>query len=203
MSVDRQQLVIMAAAAAGLGFVLYKHQQGREAEAVLNGMSEAAQEADEVPDVNIMPEADEAAEVSEAALVENSERGLLADIKRAFARPEAKALVPATFLAFGLLDAVPIPTDIGYFYTEKWLQDNKDKLSPSTFWLIEYFNYYGWDVAWYLSLFLITYYGGVTSTDKLHIGLWLVSTGVISTLLWRFTLQDQAQKQQQQLPAAA
>lgn len=113
--------------------------------------------------------------------------GLKTDVQKAFAREEGSALLPAAFLAFGLLDAVPIPTDIGYFYTEKWLQEHKDELSSREFWLAQYLNYYGWDVAWYLSLFAVTYYGGRTVSKRMQLGVGMITTGALVTVLWRFS----------------
>jgi hypothetical protein len=176
MMTENQKVALIGLTAVGVGLVLWKHHKGAEAETALG--ESLARDIDE--DVG-----DAIADVS----VANPEKGFFQQIKDAFSTPEGKALVPATFLAFGLLDAVPIPTDIGFFYTEKWLQDNRDKLSPRKFWLLQYFNYYGWDVAWYLSLFLITYYGGEDVEDKLKIGAALISSGAIVTMLWNFSQQ--------------
>ena len=93
-------------------------------------------------------------------------------------------LIPSTFLAIAVLDAIPTPTDIGYFYTERWLQNQQD--NPN-YWLYKTVNYYGWDVLWYTTLFGVTYATGRTVSDKLKVGIGLVSLGAIAYMLWKYT----------------
>jgi len=95
-------------------------------------------------------------------------------------------LIPSTFLAIAVLDAIPTPTDIGYFYMERWLQDQQD--NPN-YWLYKTVNYYGWDVLWYVTLFGATYATGKTISDKLKVGVGVISLGAIAYLLWKYTTQ--------------
>jgi hypothetical protein len=105
--------------------------------------------------------------------------GIVSDVKWILKQEQAASLIPAAFLAFGLLDAVPIPTDAGYFWGQKWLDDHRDQLSEHKFWILSYLNYYGWDVAWYMGLFALTYFTGRTVGQKAMIGLGVVSLGAI------------------------
>ena len=99
---------------------------------------------------------------------------------------ETEVLIPTTFLAIALLDAIPTPTDIGYFYTDKYLDDHKDK----NYWGLKAINYYGWDIMWYLALFGLTYKVGKTALDKIKVGAAVISTGAIISLLWRFAQKN-------------
>jgi len=123
-----------------------------------------------------------------------SQPDLLESLKRLGERKEAKVLVPTTFLAIAVLDAIPTPADVGYFYTEKYLEDHKDAIKH--YWGAKALNYYGWDILWYLTLFGLTYKVGQTALDKIKVGAAVISTGAIISLLWRFT-----QKQQQAIEA--
>jgi hypothetical protein len=112
-------------------------------------------------------------------------RHLRKDVKRLFREEASASLVPATFLVFGALDLVPVPTDIGYVYTTKWLDQNRARLSDRKFWALQLVNYFGWDAAWYLSLFLVTYFSGKNANQKLLLGVGLISSGAIATIVWR------------------
>jgi len=112
-------------------------------------------------------------------------RPLKKDVKRLLREEASASLVPATFLVFGLLDLVPVPTDIGYVYTEKWLDEHRSQLSDRKFWALQLVNYFGWDAAWYLSLFLVTYFSGRNANQKLLLGAGLISAGALATVLWR------------------
>jgi hypothetical protein len=105
----------------------------------------------------------------------------LIDISR---KESSGVLIPSTFLAIAVLDAIPTPTDIGYFYAERWLQD---KQTDPNYWLYKTLNYYGWDVLWYTSLFGITYFTGRTVSDKVKVGVGVISLGAITYLLWKYT----------------
>jgi len=113
-------------------------------------------------------------------------RHLSRDVKQALKSEHGASLVPAAFLAFAVLDAIPTPTDVGYFYSEKWLDERKAQMSPGKFWTLKYVNYYGWDVLWYLSLFAVTYWGGKNVQQKLKLGAWVMGTGAVATVLWKF-----------------
>ncbi len=112
-------------------------------------------------------------------------RHLRKDVKRVFREEASASLVPATFLVFGALDLVPVPTDIGYLYVTKWLDANRTRLSDRKFWAVQLANYFGWDAAWYLSLFLVTYFSGKNANQKVLLALGLISSGAIATLVWR------------------
>jgi hypothetical protein len=112
-------------------------------------------------------------------------RHLRKDVKRLFREEASASLVPATFLVFGALDLVPVPTDIGYLYTEKWLNENRARFSDRKFVALTFANYMGWDAAWYLSLFVVTYFSGKNANQKILLATGLISTGAIATILWR------------------
>lgn len=112
---------------------------------------------------------------------------LFHDVHRAIVKEDNSSLVPAAFIAIGLMDAIPIPTDIGYFYVQRWLEKNRNSLSKKQRWLVQYFNYYGWDFTFYTSVGLITYYSGKNVREKLIIGGGLVTVGALATLLWKLT----------------
>ena len=112
---------------------------------------------------------------------------LIGDVKHVLAHERAASLVPATFLAVGILDLIPVPTDVGYFYVQRWLNANSDRLSATKRWAIQSANYYLWDTAWYLSLFALTYFGGKSVRQKALIGIGAVTTGLLATLVWKWT----------------
>lgn len=112
--------------------------------------------------------------------------GLVADVRDVFKHERAASLVPAGFLLVALADALPVPTDAGYFYVQKWLEDHKAELSDREFWAFETLNYFGWDFAWYMSGFAATYVFGKTLTQKGLIALAIISGGVITAELLRF-----------------
>jgi hypothetical protein len=101
-----------------------------------------------------------------------------------------EAFVPATFLTVAALDVIPTPADIGYFKTEEWLLRNKDRLADK-YYLYKALNYYGWDVAWYVSLFSATYFLGKDVPSRLKIGLGAISGGAIAYLLWKQSQKDE------------
>jgi hypothetical protein len=112
------------------------------------------------------------------------EPGFLEQISKLGKSKESGVIVPATFLAIAVLDVIPTPTDIGYFYTEKWLQQNQN--NPN-YWIYKTVNYYGWDVLWYVTLFGVTYLSGKTISDKMKAGVGVVSLGAITYMLWKFS----------------
>ena len=112
-------------------------------------------------------------------------RNLLRDVKKVLKHENSASLVPATFFAMALLDAVPVPTDVGYFYVQKWLDENRDRMTPLRRKVISYLNYYGWDVTWYGGLGLFTYFLGHSVKEKLILGAGVLSTGVLLTLWWK------------------
>lgn len=114
-------------------------------------------------------------------------RKLAQDIKSVLKQEHSASLIPATFLVMALLDAVPVPTDVGYFYVQRWLEENRDKISPKKRWIIQYANYYGWDMTWYGSLFLLTYFGGRSAKEKLILGAGALTAGVLATMYWKFS----------------
>jgi hypothetical protein len=118
---------------------------------------------------------------------QQSSEGLLHDVKFVFQQERAANLIPAAFLAFGILDAVPIPTDAGYFAVQRWLDTHRDELSEKKFWWYTYLNYYGWDVSWYLMLFGATYFMGKTVGQKAGIGIAIVSFGAILAEILAFS----------------
>jgi hypothetical protein len=130
-------------------------------------------------------------------------RGLWQDVRTALAQEEGRSLIPAAFLAIAILDAIPTPTDVGYFYSEKWLVENRRRLSPLRFWALKTANYYGWDITWYLFLFSVTRYLGKSVEHQTTLGLGLVSTGAIAAVIWRAVVPEAARhgKRRLALPA--
>jgi hypothetical protein len=117
-------------------------------------------------------------------VAKKNQKGFLAQLSDVSKGKCGSLIVPSAFLALAVLDAIPMPTDIGYFYTERWLQGKENE---PNYWLYKTLNYYGWDVVWYVTLFGVTYATGKTTIDKLTIGAGLVSIGAITYLLWSYT----------------
>ena len=115
------------------------------------------------------------------------ERSLTTDVETLTALPEAASLVPAAFLGIAVLDAIPTPTDIGFFWGENWLRTRGKTLSPTGYWAAQAANYYGWDILWYTTLFAATSLGGETFTDRAKVGAGVIGTGALAALLWRYT----------------
>jgi len=118
------------------------------------------------------------------------ERTLTSDVQALAARPEGASLVPAAFLGIAVLDAIPTPTDIGFFWGENWLKEKGSTLSPRAYWAAQVANYYGWDVAWYTSLFAATSLGGTTFRQRAQVGASVVGLGALTALLWRYSHPD-------------
>lgn len=111
--------------------------------------------------------------------------GFLAELNKVTKHEHAAALVPASFLLLAVADAIPVPTDAGYFYVQRWLDDHRDELSDRSFWTYQFLNYFSWDVAWYLSAAAVTFFVGDTFTQKVSIGLGIVTVGAIVAVVMR------------------
>ena len=120
-------------------------------------------------------------------MAQKKESGFFEKLEKIGSKKESGVLVPAAFLAIAVLDVIPTPTDIGYFYVEKYLDDHPE--TPN-YWIYKTVNYYGWDVLWYLTLFGVTYAGGKNVSDKVKAGVGVVSLGAITYLLWKFSQKD-------------
>jgi hypothetical protein len=107
------------------------------------------------------------------------------DVHRLIVQEGNASLIPAGFIAVGILDLIPIPTDIGYFYVQHWLEQNQDKLTVGQRRLVKWANYYGWDFTWYTSVGLFTYYAGKNVREKLILGVGAITAGALATLLWK------------------
>jgi hypothetical protein len=117
-----------------------------------------------------------------------SQPDLLEALKKLGEREEAKYLIPTGFLAIAAIDAVPAPTDIGFFYTDKYLEDHKTEVRH--YYGLKALNYYGWDIMWHLALFGITYKFGKNAAEKILIGGSVLSAGAIAALLWKFSQKN-------------
>jgi len=115
------------------------------------------------------------------------ERSLLSDVRALGETKEGASLVPAAFLGMAVLDAVPTPTDAGFFWGENWLKQNGETLSPTSYWVAQTANYYGWDVLWYTTLFAATTLGGDTFAERAKVGAGVAGTGALAALLWKYT----------------
>lgn len=112
-------------------------------------------------------------------------RNLFRDVRHVLQHEASSSLVPATFLAMAVLDAIPVPTDVGYFYVQRWLDEHRNEMSTRKRKVLTYVNYYGWDVTWYGGLGLLTYFLGHSVKEKLVLGAGVLSTGVLATLWWK------------------
>ena len=115
-----------------------------------------------------------------------SQPGILSDLKTIAASRQGASLIPAALLGVAVLDAIPTPTDIGYFWGEAALKRREDELSPRAYWMLQALNYYGWDVAWYLSLFGLTATAGPTFADRVGVGGGVIAAGAIASMLYRY-----------------
>lgn len=125
--------------------------------------------------------------VTPSAPAASAGRSWTKDLHALAARPEGATLVPAAFLGLAVLDAIPTPTDIGFFWGENWLRTRGKTLSPTGYWAAQAANYYGWDILWYTTLFAATSLGGETFTDRAKVGAGVIGTGALAALLWRYT----------------
>jgi len=117
------------------------------------------------------------------------QQGFFEQLAKIGKQKESGVIVPATFLAIAALDAIPTPMDIGYFYTEQWLKQNPN---INNYWVYKTANYYGWDILWYTMLFGATYLSGKTVSDKVKIGIGIVSAGAIIYMMWNFGTKSHA-----------
>lgn len=114
-------------------------------------------------------------------------RSLFSDVRALGQTREGASLVPAAFLGMAVFDAIPTPTDAGFFWGENWLKENGKTLSPRTYWAAQIANYYGWDIAWYTTLFTATTFGGTTFAERARVGAGIAGTGALASLLWKYT----------------
>lgn len=121
-----------------------------------------------------------------AGAVEWPVQGLRADVSTLLSTEQARSLVPAAFLGIAALDAVPTPTDIGFFWGEAKLREREGSLSPRAYWLFQAANYYGWDILWYSTLFAVTATTGRTLGEKARVGGGLLAAGAIASMLYRY-----------------
>lgn len=114
----------------------------------------------------------------------------ITDVQKLASQEEGASLVPAAFLGIAILDAIPTPTDIGFFWGENYLKKHGAKLKPRVYWASQVINYYGWDVAWYTTLFAATSLGGTTFRQRFQVGATVVGAGALIALLWRYANPD-------------
>lgn len=112
------------------------------------------------------------------------------ELKKMWDTEGSESIVPATFLAIAIADCIPHLGDVMYFYSDKWLVDNKPKLKPQAYSVMKTINYYGWDVAWYLSLFAVSFYGGKNIREKFKLVAAVMGAGFIAHYIWKSHMKN-------------
>lgn len=106
-------------------------------------------------------------------------------IKSAFESGHGNAIIYAGALGLLVSDIIPTPADSVYF---TMMQKNKRKLenkeiTPKQYWTREAALYYGLNPIWWSIVLLSLYYTKGHYTNKLKVGLGLVSAGVVVSVL--------------------
>jgi len=93
-------------------------------------------------------------------------------------------------LGSGIGAACPSPSDIAYFYIERWLDQNRYKIDPKTFWALRLLNYYVVDSSFWFILWLWLLISDRPAHEKMKIYLYVLAAGVVSVMAFKF-MQDE------------
>jgi len=105
-----------------------------------------------------------------------------------------RKLEPEDLALFGVGAAVatlaPSPTDVIYFYVERWLDDHRNQISPTRYWGLKAANYYFTDSAWHFLLLAWILASKKPVDEKAEIYFSLVGAGAVVAVLFDFIHEE-------------
>jgi len=108
-----------------------------------------------------------------------------------------RKLEPEDLAMFGVGAAVatiaPSPTDLVYFYVERWLDDHRNEISPTRYWALRAANYYFTDSAFHIALLAWILISHRPVSEKAEMYFSLVAAGATVAVLFDF-IRDEEKK---------
>lgn len=117
-------------------------------------------------------------------------------IKSAISSGHGNAIVYAGALGLLLSDVIPTPADGVYFWLMKKERDkfNNKEITAKQYWTREAFAYYGLNPLWWALVLVALYYTKGDYTNKLKVGVGLISAGAVAGVLYQNIKQDESTK---------
>lgn len=117
-------------------------------------------------------------------------------IKSAISSGHGNAIVYAGAIGLLLSDVIPTPADGVYFWLMKKERDKYDKkeITAKQYWTREAMAYYGLNPIWWGIVLGALYYTKGDYTNKLKVGLGLISAGAVAGVLYKNIKEDETTK---------
>jgi hypothetical protein len=114
-------------------------------------------------------------------------------IKSAISSGHGNAIVYAGAIGLLLSDVIPTPADGVYFWLMKKQRDkfNKKEITAKQFWSREAMAYYGLNPIWWGLVLGALYYTKGDYTNKLKVGIGLISAGAVAGVLYKNVKEDE------------
>ena len=110
--------------------------------------------------------------------------------------PEDLALFGVGAVAGSLL---PAPTDLLYFYVERWLDDHRYEISPTKYWGLRALNYYVTDSLWHIGTLGWVLFSKRPVTEKAEIYFSLLAAGSVVAVLFDFVRDEKKEREEKGL----
>ena len=117
-------------------------------------------------------------------------------IKSAISSGHGNAIVYAGALGLLLSDVIPTPADGVYFWLMKKERDkyNNKEITAKQYWTREALAYYGLNPLWWALVLGALYYTKGDYTNKLKVGVGIISAGAVAGVLYQNIKQDESTK---------
>lgn len=117
-------------------------------------------------------------------------------IKSAISSGHGNAIVYAGAIGLLLSDVIPTPADGVYFWLMKKERDkfNNKEITAKQYWTREAIAYYGLNPIWWGIVLGALYYTKGDYTNKLKVGLGLISAGAVAGVLYKNIKEDETTK---------
>jgi hypothetical protein len=117
-------------------------------------------------------------------------------IKSAISSGHGNAIVYAGAIGLLLSDVIPTPADGVYFWLMKKERDKYDKkeITAKQYWTREAMAYYGLNPIWWGIVLGVLYYTKGDYTNKLKVGVGLISAGAVAGVLYKNIKEDETTK---------
>ena len=117
-------------------------------------------------------------------------------IKSAISSGHGNAIVYAGAIGLLLSDVIPTPADGVYFWLMKKERDKYDKkeITAKQYWTRKAMAYYGLNPIWWGIVLGVLYYTKGDYTNKLKVGVGLISAGAVAGVLYKNIKEDETTK---------
>lgn len=117
-------------------------------------------------------------------------------IKSAISSGHGNAIVYAGAIGLLLSDVIPTPADGVYFWLMKKERDKyiKKQITAKQYWTREAIAYYGLNPIWWGLVLGALYYTKGDYTNKLKVGLGIISAGAVAGVLYQNIKEDETTK---------